>query len=185
MTRKIRGGKRDGAGRPQGTGKYGEPTKAMRVPCSLVKQIQEFLVTYGQEKEVKIRKTQLIPLFEEKIAAGFPSPAEGSVERNLDLNDYVAKNPASTFFVRVQGTSMIDAGIHPDDILVVDLSIKAKNNHIIVAFVNGEFTVKRLKMTASKMSLIPENKDFPPLPITEEMDFRIWGVVTNVIHSFL
>lgn len=188
-----RGGKREGAGRPQGTGKYGEPTKAVRVPSSLVAPLQEFLGHYKTTGVValnalkaKLTKKKSLPLFEDKVAAGIPSPAENKIEKHLDLNEYLIKNPSTTFYVRVEGYSMIDAGIHPNDLLVVDLSLKAKNNQIIIAYINGEFTVKRLKIEKNKqMWLYPENKDYSPLQITEEMDFRIWGVVTNVIHGVL
>ncbi len=190
-----RGGKREGAGRPQGTGKYGEPTKAVRVPRSLVTPLQQFLGKHYtphspeitlQALKAKLFKSKSLPLFEDKVAAGFPSPAEDKIEKHLDLNEYVTQNPTTTFYVRVEGNSMLGAGIHPNDLLVVDLSLEAKNNQIIIAYLNGEFTVKRLKIEKSKkMWLIPENEAFSPVAITEEMDFRIWGVVTNVIHTVL
>ncbi len=193
----IRGGRRDGAGRPQGTGKYGEPTKAIRVPQSLVKTIQSFLTNYGQEQRNKHfhapymqpnmdAMVRRLPLFSTKVAAGFPSPADDHLEASLDLNEYVVRNPASTFYVRVEGNSMLGAGIHPDDLLVVDLSLPPRDGNVVIAIVDGEFTVKRLHIAKNKaVSLHPENENYPIIHIKEGMDFKIWGVVTNVIHSFV
>lgn len=189
-----RGGKREGAGRPHGSGKYGEPTKAMRVPQSLVGQLQQLLIQYGQEKECpqparykSLSAPSAIPprpLYSQKIAAGFPSPADDHVDLPLDLNEYLIKNPTSTFYVRVEGDSMLNAGIHPNDLLVVDRSLKPNDGHIVIAFLNGEFTVKRLKITKNQQfTLMPENPQYSPIAIKEGMDFRIWGVVTNVIHA--
>jgi DNA polymerase V len=194
----IRGGKRDGAGRPYGSGKYGEPTKAIRVPQSLIQPIQQYLSRYGHEKAVPSKvfpfmlkagvfpQSQRAPLFDSKVAAGFPSPAEAHMDSELDLNEYITRNPASTFYVRVEGNSMLGAGIHPNDLLVVDLSLEPRDGNIVIAFINGEFTVKRLKLSKNKqVSLLPENENYPVLTIKEGMDFRIWGVVTNVIHALI
>lgn len=193
ILKSIRGGKRDGAGRPHGSGKYGEPTKAIRVPHSLVDELQQFLTRYGQEK-VSIpafmpklnATTKRLPLYNNKIVAGFPSPAEDHIDTQLDLNDYLIKNPTTTFYVRVEGNSMLGAGIHPNDILVVDLSLEPTDDNIVIALVDGEFTVKRLKITAKKqILLVPENENYPTIAIKDGMDFRIWGVVTSVVHSFV
>jgi len=191
----VRGGKRDGAGRPQGSGKYGEPTKAIRVPQSLVDGIQHLLAQYGQGRthtpppfayKAQPYASLNLPLYANKVPAGFPSPADDYMEAALDLNEYVVKNPASTFYVRVEGNSMLGAGIHPNDILVVDLSLEPRDGHVVIALVNGEFTVKRLQVAKNKqVSLHPENDEYPIITIKEGMDFRIWGVVTNVIHSFV
>lgn len=123
------------------------------------------------------------PLMSSKISAGFPSPAQDYIEGKLDLNEYMIAHPASTFFVRVDGYSMVDAGIMPDDILVVDRALEAVNNKIVIAVIDGELTVKRLKIVADEYYLVPENKDYPPIQIKEGMDFTIWGVVTFVIHQ--
>lgn len=123
------------------------------------------------------------PLMSSKISAGFPSPAQDYIEGKLDLNEYMIAHPASTFFVRVDGYSMVDAGIMPDDILVVDRALEAVNNKIVIAVIDGELTVKRLKILADEYYLVPENKDYPPIQIKEGMDFTIWGVVTFVIHQ--
>lgn len=123
-----------------------------------------------------------LPLFTSRIKAGFPSPADDYIEKNLDLNEYLIKHPASTFFLKVEGESMIEAGIHSGDILIVDRAIEPKNNKIIIASLNGELTVKRIKKEKNKLYLIPENNKYDPIEITEEMDFSIWGIVTYVIH---
>ncbi len=123
------------------------------------------------------------PLALTAVPAGFPSPAEDYVDCELDLNQHLVRNPAATFFVRVAGDSMLRASIHDRDILVVDRSLEARNHSVVVAVVHGEMTVKRLRMHGGQLWLIPENTDFPPLEITAETDFEIWGVVTHVIHS--
>ena len=123
------------------------------------------------------------PLMAVKVPAGFPSPAQDYVEGRLDLNEHLIMHEASTFFVRADGYSMIGAGIHPDDILIVDRALEATHNRIIIAIVDGELTVKRLKIEADEYWLVPENNDYPPLRIHEGIDFTIWGVVTYVIHK--
>lgn len=123
-----------------------------------------------------------LPLFQSTIQAGFPSPAEDYIEKNLDLNELIVKNPSSTFFVRVEGHSMCDASINCGDILVIDRSIKATNGKIIVALLNGEFTVKRFVKTSEGCYLEPANKSFSIIKIPENSDFQVWGVVTYVLH---
>lgn len=123
-----------------------------------------------------------LPAFGSTVQAGFPSPADDYIERQLDLNELMVQHPAATFFVRVEGESMRDAGIHTGDILVVDRSVEAKNGKIVVAVVNGEFTVKRFTTDATGAYLVPENPDFPKLKIDENSEFQIWGVVMYVIH---
>jgi DNA polymerase V len=124
-----------------------------------------------------------LPLFSDRVAAGFPSPADDHLENKLDLNEHLVKHPAATFFVRVEGRSMVGAGIHPDDILVVDRSLEAANGDIVVAAVDGELTVKRLQYRRARLFLEPENPDYEPLEITGETDLVVWGVVTSVIHK--
>lgn len=116
------------------------------------------------------------------VSAGFPSPAEDDLE-NLDLNELLIKHPSATFFLKVSGSSMIKAGIHHNDILIVDRSLEPTNGKIVIASVNGELTVKRLRIEGKKIKLIGENDNYSPIDISEEFDFRIWGVVTNVIHQ--
>jgi len=122
------------------------------------------------------------PLFMVPVSAGFPSPAEDYIEGKLDLNQYLVKHPAATFFVKVTGNSMIDAGIHDGDILIVDRSLKPVNRKVVIAVVNGELSVRRIRVTKGKVFLMPENRDYEPLQVGEEMDFEVWGVVTAVIH---
>ena len=127
--------------------------------------------------------TQLgIPLFSDAIAAGFPSPATDYCERKLDLNDLCIQKPAATYFVRAQGDSMIDAGIFPGDVLVIDRSIDASHGDIVIAAVNGELTVKLLE-TKPQTRLVPMNSQHAPIVIPEGTDLEIFGVATNVIHS--
>ena len=123
------------------------------------------------------------PLFMVPVSAGFPSPAEDYIEGKLDLNKYLIKHPSATFFVRVTGDSMIDAGIHPGDILIVDRAIEAVHKKVVVAVINGELTVKRICQTKSGLILLPENENYAPIAIDKDAAFEIWGVVTSVIHK--
>jgi DNA polymerase V len=123
-----------------------------------------------------------IPLFQDSVAAGFPSPATDYCERKLDLNDLCIQNPAATYFVRATGDSMIDAGIFPGDVLVVDRSITASHGDIVIVSVNGELTVKKLE-TKPKVRLVPMNRKHAPVDIPEDSDLEVFGVATNVIHS--
>ena len=124
-----------------------------------------------------------IPLVANSVSAGFPSPAESDIEGQVDLNSLLIKNPPATFMVRVAGDSMINAGIFPDCILIVDKSIEAKNKDIIIAILDNEFTVKRVFFEKDHIVLFPENKNYKPIIVTEENNFEVWGVVTNVIHK--
>ena len=123
------------------------------------------------------------PLFLAPVAAGFPSPADDYLEGKLDLNQYLIKHEAATFFVRVAGDSMIGAGVHSGDLLIVDRALEPRDNSVVVAVVNGELTLKRLSKQGGALTLRPDNGNYPPMPITEHMDFEIWGVVTHVIHA--
>ncbi len=125
-----------------------------------------------------------LPLYLTSISAGFPSPADDALEMTLDLNHLLVKHPAATFFVRVSGDSMIQAGIHSGDLLVVDRALEPTHNKIVIAAINGEFTVKRLRLTCKRPYLVPENPDYPILAVQEETDCVIWGVVVAVIHQF-
>lgn len=129
-------------------------------------------------------KTKIkLPLFDSKISAGFPSPADDYIENKLDLNEHLIKHPAATYFVRVSGDSMIEAGIYSGDILIVDKSLIPKNNSVIIAILDGEFTVKRIKINKNKYYLEPANKKYSPIKITEDMNFEPWGVVIYAIHK--
>lgn len=129
------------------------------------------------------RSRGLAPLVGERVQAGFPSPAENYVEEQLDLNQYCVKNPPATFFVRVEGDSMINAGIGKGDLLVVDRSLRAGNNDIVVAVLNGDFTLKRLIIKNGKYYLQPENPNHSRVEIREGMEFEVWGRVTRIIHA--
>jgi DNA polymerase V len=130
-----------------------------------------------------VRTTWTRPLFQSSISAGFPSPAENHIEGSLDLNRYLVKHPVATFYVRVQGDSMIDAGIAPDSILVVDRAIEADDGDIVVARLNNEFCVKRLRIKDGVIWLMPENAAYQPIRIDEEMEFEVWGKVTWSIRG--
>ena len=119
----------------------------------------------------------VLPYYDTKVQAGFPSPAEDHLEQRLDLNTLVIDNPSATFFVRVAGESMKGIGITDGDILVVDRSIENWENRIVVAVIDSEFTIKRFTKRNRKVVLEAENPDYPPIKITEEMDFSVWGVV--------
>lgn len=182
-----RGGKRTGSGRPKGSGKYGEPTRAIRLPVSWVEQIEQWRSRW-QEPTVEsvlqpLQTTQCaVPFYMVSVAAGLPSAAEDYIEGNIDLNRHLIKNPADTFLVRATGDSMIDAGIHSGDVLVVDRSLEPKHHRIVIAVLDGELTVKRIHYEQNRVYLLPENPDYPAIAIEESMALQVWGVVTNVIH---
>lgn len=123
------------------------------------------------------------PLFLSKIPAGFPSPADDYIEGTLDLNQHLIKHKAATFFVRVSGDSMLGAGIHDGDLLIVDRSLEPKDKSVVVAVVNGEFTVKRIQKQKGEIWLMPENEKYQPMEMKEGSELDVWGVVTNVIHA--
>lgn len=171
-----RGGKREGAGRPKGCGKFGfESTKQMRIPVSRVSDIKASL---EHNKPVS-----LLPLYSSKVQAGFPSPADDYIERYLDLNAEYIKHPSATFLVTATGDSMVDAGIYSGDVLIVDKSLEAVDGNIVIAAVNGELTVKRLSRKNGYVQLLPANSKYKPIDITDEHDVVIWGVVTLVLHE--
>lgn len=167
------GGKRKGAGRPKGLGPYSEPTKPIRLPVSLIDTVMKFVQSKGYK----------LPLYASKVPAGSPSPADDCIEKQLDLNEFLIKHPAATFCVRAHGNSMINAGIHENDILIVDRSLKPTTGKIVIAAVDGELTVKRLNIQDGKLFLMSENPDYKPIEVKEGSEVYIWGVVTSVIHS--
>jgi DNA polymerase V len=124
-----------------------------------------------------------LPLYVTPVSAGFPSPAEDYLEGKLDLNKHLIKHPSATFFVKVTGDSMIDVGIHEGDMLIVDRALEPHDGSIVIAVIDGELTVKRLRKKADELLLVAENKNYQPITVHEETSFEIWGVVTNVIHS--
>lgn len=124
-----------------------------------------------------------IPLYTCPVSAGFPSPADEYLEGKLDLNKHLIPHPLATFFVRVSGNSMTGAGIYEGDLLIVDRSLEPRDGNVVIAVVNGELLVKRLKMRNGQPHLVAEHPDYAPLAITEAMDFSIWGVVKHSIRS--
>ncbi len=124
-----------------------------------------------------------IPFFASSVSAGFPSPADDYTELSLDLNKHLIKHPSATFYARVKGDSMINAGINDGDLLVVDRALEIYDNCIAVCIIDGEFTVKRLKKQKEKILLIPENEKYKPIEVSEFNDFEVWGIVAYVIHK--
>ena len=124
-----------------------------------------------------------IPFYQSNVPAGFPSPAENFMDLDLNLQEYLVQHPSATFCVRVTGDSMQNAGIFSGDVMVVDRALEPKNNTIVLAVLDGEFTVKRIQKKGKELFLKPENKDFKAIQITEEMNFQVWGVVTHIIHK--
>ena len=124
-----------------------------------------------------------LPYAEQGISAGFPSPADDFLDISIDLNKELIKNPSATFYGRVKGDSMKDAGLENGDLLIIDKSLEPVDNKIAVCFIDGEFTVKRIKIEADIIWLIAENKDYKPIKVTADNEFVIWGIVTTVIKS--
>lgn len=194
ITPKKRGGPRAGAGRKAGTGSFGEPTRPMRVPESQVAQVLDFLAAYRASRSTSATAGEFyrpaaqprplrLPLFGSKVQAGFPSPADDYVAEQLDLHQLLVKREAATFYVRVQGDSMVDAGIREGDILVVDRSITPVDGKIVIAVLNGELTVKELSIKPQGIRLLPRNDAYPPIDVPQESDLTIWGVVTGVVRQ--
>ena len=123
------------------------------------------------------------PYVDAGISAGFPSPALDFMDLTIDLNQYLIKHPSATFYGRVQGDSLKNAGIAHNDLLIIDRSIEATNGKIAVCYIDGAFTAKRIQISKKEIWLIPENENYQPLRITEENDFLIWGIVTHVIKN--
>ena len=189
---KKHGGKRPGAGRKPR--RYGEPTTPIRVPASAKAQVIELVEALAKRKVVKepwpagtLRpaETPLAlrrPLYSHSISAGFPSPADDYVAESLDLNEHLIAHKEATFFLRAKGHSMTGAGIQDGDLLVVDRSLTPANRSVVIAVVDGEFTVKRLSKRGGKIRLLAENPDFAAIDFKDGQELQIWGVVTNVIH---
>ena len=131
----------------------------------------------------KMLPVQLIPLYSHCISAGFPSPADDYIKDRLDLNELLVKNKAATFFLRVKGDSMVNAGIHHGDIIVVDRSVQPAHRSIVVAVVDGELTVKRLITRSGVTELHAENPRYVPICLQEGQELTIWGVVTSSVHQ--
>ena len=207
MTEKTHGGKRSGAGRKKGSGLFGEDTKVVRIPESKVALVKNWLretAEIDKQRQIKnelqaIAKNKaqvylatdeqhpeanMLNLYSHKVVAGFPSPADDYIEDRLNLNDQLIPHKESTFLLRVQGDSMKKIGIFDGDLLVVDKSLKPSDGKIVIAALDGELTVKRLSIKSTGTWLVPENDNYPPIPVREESEVVIWGVVTSTIHQF-
>lgn len=145
------------------------------MPINKEQKLSFFLPDY--ESDLKI------PFVSEGVSAGFPSPAADFMETSIDLNKELSENPLATFYIRVKGNSMIDAGINDKDVLVVDRSLEPRNNAVAICFVDGEFTVKRIQLEKDCLYLMPENSSYSPIKVTEENQLIIWGIVTYVIKK--
>ena len=132
--------------------------------------------------KVENSKALLIDFHMTSVNAGFPSPAEDHLDVSLDLNEYLIKHPSATFYIYAKGDSMINDGIYSGDIMIVDRSLSPKSKDIVIAVIDGDFTVKRIYYKNNKIYLIPSNKKYKSISITDDMDFQIWGVVTHTIH---
>jgi len=188
------GGQRTGAGRKRAT----EPTVTVRIPVSskeIVMQWVQQRKTAAPTQSIRIPAwmeisplaSQIVsrsfPLMSHSVRAGFPSPADDYVEKRIDLNEELIQHREATFFLRVSGHSMINAGIDDGDELIVDRAITPEHNRIVVAAVDGELTVKRFYRRNGVIKLIAENPDFPDIEFGNEQEMTIWGVVTRVIKS--
>jgi DNA polymerase V len=191
---------RPGAGRKVGTGKFREATSVLRIPVSQEPAIKDFLVAYQRKKLATdidilgdfelpslIAKPISLPLYSSKVSAGFPSPAEEHVEKRLDPSEFLIDQKDATFFVTIQGESMIDVGLMPGDKAVIDRSKKPKIGNIVLAVIDGEFTIKTLsRKKDGSPRLLPANSTgaYSPIEIKEGMSFDIWGVVTGSFRRF-
>jgi len=132
---------------------------------------------------LETRTSIRLPLVSASVEAGFPSPADDHLERSIDLNEELIRNPAATFLVRVKGESMRDAGIHTGDTLIVDKSVTPADRQIVVAMIDGEFTVKRFQKVNGRIFLEAANDSFAPIEVGENQELTIWGAVTYIIHQ--
>jgi DNA polymerase V len=198
------GGRRLGAGRKPGSGSVSEQTTVIRVPISQKPVISDLLEAYAKRKLLgKIqenldpveefdplppnRRFISLPLFESKVAAGFPSPADDHVEKRLSPDEYLIEQADTTFFVTIQGESMLEVGLMPGDKAVVNKGKTAEVGDIVLAMIDGEFTIKSLAKQKNGMpKLLPANSSgkYSPILITEAMQFEIWGVVTGSFRRF-
>jgi DNA polymerase V len=189
------GGARPGAGRKVGSGKFGENTKTIRVPESLISAVTNILANRtAQRQDAYLNQDILrpsldcrpirVPLFSHKVSAGFPSPADDYIAGRLSLDEHLISNKEATFFVRAKGNSMNGAGIFDGDLLVVDKSISPSSGNIVIAIIDGDLTVKRLVLRDNKTILKPENLRFKEIELKEGQELQVWGVVTSTIKKF-
>lgn len=206
---KQHGGKRSGAGRKPGSGKYGEASARVSVPVSAQDKVIDFVKALATRSADTPRvnrpllpvstpswsdslspvelsepiKSLRVPLFGHTVQAGFPSPADDYVAEKLDLNQHLMPHQEASFMLRAKGDSMMGANIHDGDLLVVDRSLNATNGCVVIAAIDGQFTVKRLEKKRGKIRLLPANPNFEPIELKDDQELQIFGVVTNVIHS--
>lgn len=203
---KQHGGKRSGAGRKPGSGKYGEASARVSVPISAQDKVIDFVKALASRSTDTPRvnqpaptpswsdslspvelsepiKSLRVPLFGHTVQAGFPSPADDYVAEKLDLNQHLMPHQEASFMLRAKGDSMMGANIHDGDLLVVDRSLNATNGCVVIAAIDGQFTVKRLEKKRGKIRLLPANPNFEPIELKDDQELQIFGVVTNVIHS--
>ena len=198
MTPPPHGGPRPGAGRKPGTGSFGEPAQPVRVPESQVPAVVAFLDAYREQKMAEEegvranvwRRTEpgrevAIPLMGYRVQAGFASPADDYLEETIDLNAHLIRkgHEAATFIVRASGWSMFGAGIHDGDEVVVDRALEPKDGSVVVAAVDGELLIKRLRMRGGKPVLVSENPHYPERIVAPNETLEIWGVATRVLHK--
>lgn len=169
-------------GRPRG-----EPTKVVRLPVPVAELASRFARPLRASDvtafiDVQSRTSTGVPLMAFKAPAGFPSPADDYLDRPLDFNELLIQNPAATFAVRVAGDSMIGAGIFPEDIAIVDRSVAPKDKSIVLALLDGEFTIKRYRRRSGKIWLQAENPAYKDIVIDGDMSFEVWGVVSKSIR---
>lgn len=191
------GGKRPGAGRKTA---YGEPTRQLRIPQSQVPIVLHYLSTLRQTRQVAPSRNDnsigaiqqlgietvqrwAIPAMSHTVPAGFPSPADDYIQDRIDLNEHLITHREATFILRVSGWSMINAGIHDGDEIIVDRALNAAHGNIVVAVIDNALTVKRLYKTDTAIRLVPENPEFQDIIIGTDEELIIWGVVTRVLHK--
>jgi len=188
----TRGGARPGAGRRAGSGRFShdEPLTQLRIPQAdkaevirLVAARQALRHSQSWRPDDNPAEVRL-PLYASRVPAGFPSPADDYLESTLDLNRYLIDDAPATFMVRVKGDSMIGAGISEGDILVVEKGRAPQHQQIVLAVIDGEFTVKRLHHRDGKLALLPENPAYQPIEILDGQELTVWGVVTACIKKF-
>lgn len=203
LAKSKKGGKREGAGRKKGADS--EPSVVIRIPLSQKSNVVDLMAAYAQKQRQQQNKVNVdgvsvfqrpdiktrgisLPLYESKVPAGFPSPADDHLEGRLNPNDYLIDQENSTFFVTIQGDSMIEAGLIPGDKAVVDKERQAVIGDIVLALIDGEFTIKTLsKQRGGAPKLLPANSSgkYTPILIKENMQFEIWGVVTGSFRRFV
>ena len=180
-----RGGRRPGAGRPGG------PSEVVRLPlplAAIAKRMKDGSLRTGDINaflDVSAYTTAAVPLAGAAAACGYPSPADDHLDRPIDFNELLIRNPAATFAVRIAGESMRDRGMLPGDVAVVDRARQPMSGGIVLALVGGEFTVKTYRLRAGgAVVLEAANPDFPDIAIDEASAFEVWGVVTGIVRTF-